>query len=62
MFLALVSRAGQASGAVPAWFFGLGYVAAVAMLFGAMFLPMILLPIWAIAAAVVMKDGVVTTT
>ena len=62
VFLALVSRAGQVSGAVPAWFFGLGYVAAVAMLFGALFLPMILLPIWAIATAVVMKDGVASTT
>jgi hypothetical protein len=60
VFLALVSRAGQLSRAVPAWFFWLGYVAAVAMVFGAIFLPMILLPIWAIAAAIVMKDGVAT--
>jgi hypothetical protein len=61
VFLALVSRAGQVSKAVPAWFCWLGYVAAVAMLFGALFLPMVLLPIWAFAAALVLKDTATTT-
>jgi len=56
VFLAVVSRAGQLSGAVPTWFWVLGYVAAVAMLGAVMFLPMVLLPIWAIGAAVVLKD------
>ena len=55
LFLVLVSRAGQRTGAVPQWFWILGYVAAVAMLAGVMFLPMVLLPIWAIGAAVVLR-------
>ena len=55
LFLAIVSRAGQTTGAVPKWFWILGYVAAVAMLAGVMFLPMPTLPIWAIAAAFVLK-------
>lgn len=55
LFLVLVSRARQRSGAVLKWFWILGYVAAVAMLVAVMFIPMVLLPIWAIAAAVVLR-------
>jgi hypothetical protein len=56
LFLAVVSRAGHRSGAVPTWFAGLGYLAAVGML-GAVFVyPFILLPIWALAAAFVLRD------
>lgn len=55
LFLALVSRAGQRAAAVPQWFWILGYVAAVAMLAGVVFLPMVLLPIWAISAGVVLR-------
>jgi hypothetical protein len=51
VFLVIVSRAGQTGGAIAKWFAILGYVAAVAMLAGVLFVPMILLPIWAIAAA-----------
>lgn len=57
LFLAIVSRAGQTTGAVPKWFSILGYVAAVAMLGGVVFLPMAALPIWAIAAAFVVKGS-----
>src|SRR5437588_365692 len=49
-------KTGAVIGAVPPWFWVLGYVAAVAMLGAVMFLPMVLLPIWAIGAAVVLKD------
>lgn len=55
LFLVVVSRAGQTSGSVPTWFWVLGYVAAVGMLVGVWFVPMILLPIWAIAAAFVLR-------
>lgn len=56
LFLAVVSRAGQVCGAVPAWFWVLGYVAAVAMLGGVMFLPMLLLPVWSIGAAFALRE------
>lgn len=55
LFLALVSRAGQRSGAVPRWFWILGYIAAVAMLAGVIFLPMVLVPIWAISAGLMLR-------
>jgi hypothetical protein len=56
LFLVVVSRAGQAASAVPTWFWVLGYIAAVAMLAGVIFVPMILLPIWAIASAFVVTS------
>jgi hypothetical protein len=40
------------TGTLPAWFAWLGFVAIVALLFGVVFLPMIALPIWLIAAGV----------
>lgn len=55
LFLVVVSRAGQVSGAVPGWFWVLGDVAAVAMLGAVMFLPMLLLPAWAIGAAFALR-------
>jgi hypothetical protein len=55
LFLVLVSRAGQRAAAVPQWFWILGYVAAVAMVAGVVFVPMVLLPIWAISAGVVLR-------
>ena len=55
VFLVIVSRAGQTGGALAQWFCILGYVAAVAMLVGVLFIPMLLLPIWAIAAAFQLK-------
>jgi len=55
VFLTVISRAGQKVSAVPAWFSGLGYVAAVAMLGAVFVLPIALLPIWALAAAYVLR-------
>jgi hypothetical protein len=56
VFLAVIARAGQKAGVVPPWFSALGYVAAVGML-GAVFVyPFILLPIWALAAAYVLRS------
>jgi uncharacterized membrane protein len=55
LFLALVSRAGQRSATVPQWFWVLGYVATVAMLAGVIFVPMVLLPIWAISAGLMLR-------
>ncbi len=54
VFLVVISRAGQRSATIPAWFAILGYAAAVAMLGGVFFVPKILLPIWSIAAAFVL--------
>ena len=42
------------TGALPKWLAWLGFVAAVVLLFGVLFLPMIALPIWLIAASVVL--------
>jgi hypothetical protein len=55
VFLTVVSRAGQKVSAVPAWFSVLGYVAAVAMLGAVFVFPIALLPIWALAAAFVLR-------
>src|SRR6476469_2357775 len=42
------------TGVLPRWLALLGFVATVALLFGVVFLPMIALPIWLIAASVVL--------
>jgi hypothetical protein len=42
------------TGILPAWFAWLGFVAMVALLFGVVFIPMIALPIWLIAASVIL--------
>jgi hypothetical protein len=55
VFLAVISRAGQRASAVPTWFSVLGYVAAVAMLGGIFAAPIMLLPVWALAAAFVLR-------
>jgi hypothetical protein len=55
-FLVVVSRAGQNASAVPSWFSVLGYLTAVAMLGGVFFLPMLMLPIWAVAGAYVHRQ------
>jgi hypothetical protein len=54
LFLGLLARAGQRSGQVPAWFVVLTYLTVVAMVFAPVFFPMVLLLIWALAAAVVL--------
>jgi hypothetical protein len=41
------------SGSLPNWFAWLGFVAAVVLLFGLVFLPMVALPIWLLAASYV---------
>jgi hypothetical protein len=55
VFLTAISRAGQKVSAVPTWFSVLGYVAAVAMLGAVFVFPIVLLPIWALAAAYVLR-------
>jgi hypothetical protein len=55
VFLAVVSRAGQRSATLPKWHVIIGYVAAVAMLVAPLFVPMVLIPIWAIASAVALR-------
>jgi hypothetical protein len=57
LFLMIVGRAGQVSGAIPGWFVALTFVAAVAMLGGVAFIPMALLPMWALGAGVVLRRG-----
>jgi hypothetical protein len=42
------------TGILPKWFAWLGFVAAVVLLFGVVFLPMIALPIWLLAASYVL--------
>jgi hypothetical protein len=42
------------TGVLPKWLAWLGFVAAVVLLFGVVFLPMIALPIWLVAASVVL--------
>jgi hypothetical protein len=45
------------TGVLPRWLAYLGFVCGVALLFGSVFLPMIALPIWLIAAGVVLLRG-----
>ena len=45
------------TGVLPRWLAYLGFVCGVALLFGALFLPIIALPIWLIAAGVVLLRG-----
>lgn len=54
LFLVIVGMAGKSSRAIPGWFSGLTYVSAAAMLLAVAFIPMVMLPIWAIGAAVVL--------
>ena len=55
LFLGMLARTGQRSRLLPGWFVILSYVTAVAMfLVAPLFFPMILLPVWAIGAAVVL--------
>ena len=54
VFLALLARAGQRSGEVPTAFVVLTYLTVVAMVFAPVFFPMVLLLVWALAAAVVL--------
>jgi len=42
------------TGILPRWFAWLGFVATVALLFGVLFIPMIALPIWLLAASVIL--------
>ena len=43
------------TGVLPRWLAWLGFVCAVALLFGAVFLPMIALPIWLVAASIALR-------
>jgi hypothetical protein len=42
------------TGVLPRWFAWLGFVCAVVLLFGAVFIPMIALPIWLLAGSVIL--------
>ena len=42
------------TGVLPRWFAWLGFVCTVVLLFGAIFIPMIALPIWLVAASVIL--------
>src|SRR5436190_10733663 len=48
------SVAVRRTGILPAWFAWLGYVASVVLLFGAVFVPMVALPIWLVAGSVIL--------
>jgi hypothetical protein len=50
------------TGVLPRWLAYLGFVCTVALLFGVLFLPMIALPIWLIAAGVALLRGRPTET
>jgi hypothetical protein len=53
------------TGVLPQWLAWLGFVAAIALLFAAFFLPMIALPIWVLAVSIVMlmrREETVATT
>jgi hypothetical protein len=54
LFLGLLAWAGQRSGLWPTWFVVLSYVTVVAMVLAPVFIPLVLLPIWAVGAAVVL--------
>jgi hypothetical protein len=54
LFFGLLARAGQRSRLLPTWYVVLTYVAIVAMIFAPVFIPLILLPIWGVASAVVL--------
>jgi hypothetical protein len=54
LFLGLLSRAGQRSRLLPTWYVVLTYVAVVAMILAPAFIPLILLPVWGVASAVVL--------
>jgi hypothetical protein len=54
LFLGLLARAGQRSRLLPTWYVVLTYVAVVAMILAPAFIPLILLPVWGVASAVVL--------
>lgn len=54
LFLGVLARTGQRSRLLPGWFVILSYVTVGAMILAPMFIPLILLPVWAIGAAVVL--------
>lgn len=54
VFLGLLAWAGQRSGRFPTWFVVLTYVTVVAMVLAPIFIPLILLPVWALGSAVVL--------
>lgn len=54
LFLGLLAWAGQRSRLWPMWFVVLSYVTVVAMVLAPLFIPLVLLPIWAVGAAVVL--------
>ena len=55
LFLVIVGIAGHASRTIPRWFSRLTYVSAAAMVVAVAFIPMIMLPIWALGAAVALR-------
>jgi hypothetical protein len=54
--VAAVSFGARGTGLLPAWLVTTGYVVAVILLFSVMFIPLILLPLWAIAVAVATRQ------
>jgi hypothetical protein len=55
VFLVIISRGGQVAGTLPKWLCILGYVAAAAMLAAPVFIPIVFLPIWAIATSISLR-------
>ena len=55
LFLVIVGLAGQASRTIPRWFSRLTYVSAAAMLVAVAFIPMVMLPVWALGASVALR-------
>jgi hypothetical protein len=55
LFLVIVAIAGQASRTIPRWFARLTYVTAAAMLVAVAFIPMVMLPVWALGASVALR-------
>ncbi len=54
IFLLSTSALTLKTGVLPQWIAWLGFVAAIVLLFGALFIPMIALPIWVLAASIVL--------
>jgi hypothetical protein len=62
VFIAATSKVGAAAGILPRTVAVLGYVAAVLLLFGAFFLPLLALPIWTIVVGIALSRHPVPAT
>jgi len=54
LFIASVSELARQSGVFPRWLVSIGFVVAVVLLAGALFFPLVLIPVWALVAAIML--------